>query len=154
MKKVIKIVLNISFVFYLFALVVLLFLGTRGFLWSGITMIEYIKNSSNFVPFKTINTYIRALFDGSMNIDIPIKNLFGNLFMFLPAGIYVPYYIRKAKKISVFIISLSILLVVIEVVQVVTRRGSFDIDDFILNMLGALIGFGIWKTKFVQKLLR
>ncbi|MCM3358750.1 MULTISPECIES: VanZ family protein [unclassified Psychrobacillus] len=154
MKKVIKIVLNISFVFYLFALVVLLFLGTRGFLWSGITMIEYIKNSSNFIPFKTINTYIRALFDGSMNIDIPIKNLFGNLFMFLPAGIYLPYCIRKAKEISVFIISLSILLVVIEVVQVVTRRGSFDIDDFILNMLGALIGFGIWKTKFVQKLLR
>ena len=45
---------------------------------------------------------------------------------------------------------MSILLVVIEVVQVVTRRESFDIDDFILNMLGALIGFGIWKTKFVQ----
>ena len=95
MKKIIKIVFNISFVFYIFALVVLLFLGSRGFLWSGITMIEYIKNSSNFVPFKTINTYIRALFDGSMNIDIPIKNLFGNLFMFLPAGIYLPYYIRR-----------------------------------------------------------
>jgi len=153
MKKAIKIVLNISFVFYLFALVVLLFLGSRGFLWSGITMIEYLKNSSNFVPLKTINTYIGALFDGSMNIDIPIKNLFGNLFMFLPAGIYLPYYIRKINKISVFIISMSILLAVIEVVQVVTRRGSFDIDDFILNMLGALIGFGIWKTKFVQKLL-
>lgn len=56
MKKVIKIVLNISFVFYLLALLVLLFLGSRGFLWSGLTMIEYIKNSSNFVPFKTIST--------------------------------------------------------------------------------------------------
>lgn len=89
-----------------------------------------------------------------MNINIPIKNLFGNLFMFLPAGIYLPYYIRKIKTLSVFIISMSILLVVIEVVQVVTRRGSFDIDNFILNIFGALIGFGIWKTKFNQKLLR
>ena len=154
MKKIIKIVFNISLGVYLFVLVVLLFLGTRGFLRSDLTMIEYIKNSSNFVPFKTINTYIRALFDRSMNIDIPIKNIFGNLFMFLPAGIYLPYYIRKINKISVFIISMSILLVVIEVVQVVTRRGSFDIDDFILNMLGALIGFEIWKAKVVQKLLR
>jgi len=46
-----------------------------------------------------------------------------------------------------------ILLFVIEVIQLVTRRGSFDIDDIVLNMLGALIGFGIWKTIFVQKLL-
>ena len=152
MKKIIKIVFNISFVVYIFAIVVLLFLGTRGSLGSDLTMIEYIKNSSNFVPFKTINTYIRALLDGSMNIDIPIKNLFGNLIMFLPGGIYLPYYIRKINKISVFLISMSILLVVIEVVQVVTRRGSFDIDDFILNMLGALIGFGIWKTKVIQKI--
>ncbi|MCM3744300.1 VanZ family protein [Sporosarcina luteola] len=154
MKKIIKIVFNISFVVYLFALVFLLFLDTRGFIWSDLTMKEYIKNSSNFVPFKTINTYIRALFDGSMNIDIPIKNLFGNLFMFLPAGIYLPYYIRKLNKISVFLISMSIFLVVIEVVQVVTRRGSFDIDDFILNMLGSLTGFVIWKANAVQKLLR
>ena len=154
MKKLIKIILNISFVFYLIALAVLLFLGSRGFIWSGLTMIEYIKNSSNFVPFKTISTYIKAFFDGSMNIEIPIKNLFGNLLMFLPAGIYLPYYIRKINKISVFIIAMSIVLVVIEVVQVVARRGSFDIDDYILNMLGALIGFGIWKTEFVKKLLR
>ncbi|MGX9134968.1 VanZ family protein [Rummeliibacillus sp. JY-2-4R] len=32
-----------------------------------------------------------------------------------------------------------------EVIQLVTKRGSFDIDNFILNMLGALIGFKIWK---------
>lgn len=30
---------------------------------------------------------------------------------------------------------------------------GLDVDDFILNMLGALIGFAIWKTKFVQRIL-
>ncbi|MCQ6276803.1 VanZ family protein [Bacillus sp. V3B] len=154
MKKVIKTVFGISFVFYLLALVVLLFLGSRGYIWTDLSLIEYIKNSSNFVPFKTISTYITAIFDGSMNMDIPIKNLFGNFFMFLPMGIYLPYFIKKINKISVFTISMIILLFAIEVIQVITRRGSFDIDDFILNMVGALIGFGIWKTKVVQKLLK
>jgi glycopeptide antibiotics resistance protein len=74
--------------------------------------------------------------------------------MFLPMGIYLPFFIRRTNKISVFSISMIILLLVIEVIQVVTKRGSFDIDDFILNMLGALIGFGIWKMKVVQKLLK
>ena len=86
-------------------------------------------------------------------MDIPIKNLIGNALMFLPMGIYLPYYIRKINKVSVFSFSMVILLFIIEVAQLVTRRGSFDVDDFILNMLGALIGFSIWKMNSIQKLI-
>lgn len=46
-----------------------------------------------------------------------------------------------------------ILLFVIEVIQIVIRRGSFDVDDFILNMFGALIGFSIWKMYSNKKLI-
>ena len=126
----------------------------RGHIWKDLSLIEYIRTSSSFVPFKTISSYFAAMFNGSLNIDIPIKNLFGNLIMFLPMGIYLPYYIRKINKVGRFTLSMIILLSVIEVTQLVTRRGSFDIDDFILNMAGALIGFGIWKTKTVQRLLK
>jgi glycopeptide antibiotics resistance protein len=159
MKKVIKVIFGISFIFYLVALVMLLFVGVmfvgiRGHIWTDLSLIEYIRSSSNFVPFKTIRTYITAMFDGSLNIGIPIKNLFGNLIMFLPMGIYLPYYIKKINKVGRIIFSMIILLFVIEITQLVTRRGSFDIDDFILNMVGALIGFGIWKTKIVQRVLK
>ncbi|SDN37420.1 VanZ family protein [Bacillus sp. OK048] len=159
MKKIIKVIFGISFLFYLLALVMLLFVGVmfvgiRGYLWTDLSLIEYIKSSSNFVPFKTISTYIQAIFDGSMNISIPIKNLVGNLFMFVPMGIFLPFFIVKINKVSIFTISMIILLFFIEVIQLVTRRGSFDIDDFILNTLGALIGLGIWKSNFVQKLLK
>ena len=159
MKNVIKVILSVSFIIYLIALVMLLFVGVmfvgiRGHIWSDLSLIEYIRGSSNFVPFKTISTYILAMFDGSLNISIPIKNLFGNLIMFLPVGIYLPYYFKKIKKIGRFTFSMIILLFVIEVTQLVTRRGSFDIDDFILNMVGALLGFGIWKTRKVQRLLK
>lgn len=159
MKKIIKVFFGISFIFYLLALVLLLFVGVmfvgiRGYIWTDLSLIEYIKSSSNFVPFKTISSYIQSIFDGSMNISIPIKNLVGNLFMFLPMGIFLPFFIVKINKVSIFTISMIILLFFIEAIQLVTRRGSFDIDDFILNTLGALIGFGIWKSKLVQRLLK
>lgn len=154
MKKLIKIVLSISFIFYLLVLAIILFLGSRGDIWTDLSFWEYIKNSSNFVPFKSISTYINAIFNGTMNIDIPIKNIFGNLILFLPMGIYLPYLIKKLNKLSSFSISMIILLFVVEVIQLVTRKGSFDVDDFILNMFGALMGYGIWKIKFIQKLLR
>ncbi|AIF42838.1 VanZ family protein [Virgibacillus sp. SK37] len=153
MEKFIKVILKISFIFYLIALVILLFIGNRGYLYTDLTLLEYMKTSSNFVPFKTINTYLTAIVDNSMNRNIPIKNLVGNLFMFLPMGIYLPFFIRKITGLGRFILSMIVLLFFIEVIQLVTRRGSFDIDDFILNIIGALIGFAIWRTKYIQKLL-
>lgn len=151
MKKIIRVIFTISFILYLSVLAIFLFLGLRGHLWTNLSLLEYIKSSSNIIPFKTINTYVGAIIDGSMNIDIPIKNLFGNLIMFLPMGIYLPYYIKKTNKLGSFIFSMTLLLFFIEITQLVTRRGSFDIDDFILNMVGAIIGFGIWNIRIIQK---
>jgi glycopeptide antibiotics resistance protein len=34
----------------------------------------------------------------------------------------------------------------IEVVQLLTGFGSFDVDDLILNVLGTVIGFGVSKV--------
>lgn len=152
MKKAIRIILSISFIFYLFVLVYILFLGTRGYIWADLSLIQYIKQSSNFIPFKTISTYITAINDGRMNISIPLKNLVGNFILFLPMGMYLPFFLKKLNKPSIFLISMSALLLMIEILQLVTRRGSFDIDDFILNLLGTYIGFGIWNTKIVRKL--
>mgnify|MGYP005864603335 CR=1 FL=1 len=152
MKKIIKVVFSISFIFYILALVFLMFLG-RGGVFANLSLLEYIRVSSNIVPFKTISTYVQAIFDGSMNRDIPIKNLAGNLLMFLPMGIYLPFFIKRISKVSVFITSMIAILFSLEFIQVISRRGSFDIDDFILNILGALIGFCIWRTRIVQKIL-
>lgn len=154
MKKVIKNIFSTSFMFYLFVLAFILFLNSRGRYLTDITLIEYIKYSTNIIPFKTISTYVNAIFNRSMNIDIPIKNLFGNFMLFLPMGIYLPFFIKKVYKARIFLIYMIILLFLIEILQLITRRGSFDIDDFILNMLGGLIGYTLWKIKAVQKLLK
>lgn len=150
-----KTMINLSFIVYLVSLISILFLGTRSlYMGDEVPLTIYLKFSANFVPFKTISIYVNALFNGSMNINIPIKNLFGYLLIFLPMGIYLPFYVKRVNKLGVFIIVIFGMLLLIEIIQLVTRLGSFDVDDLILNMVGALIGYGIWKTKIVQKLLR
>ncbi|WP_430413639.1 VanZ family protein [Lederbergia citrea] len=151
MNKESRVILSISFVS---VLTVLLFFGISGsYIETDLSLTEYIKWYTNSAPFKTITTYITAIFDGSMNMDIPIKNLIGNALMFLPMGIYLPYFIRKVNKVIVFSFTMVILLLIIEVAQLVTRTGWFDVDDIILRMLGALIGFLIWKMNSIQKLM-
>lgn len=150
-----KTMINLSFIVYLVSLISILFLGTRSlYMGDEVPLTIYLKFSANFVPFKTISIYVNALFNGSMNINIPIKNLFGYLLIFLPMGIYLPFYVKRVNKLGVFIIVIFGMLLLIEIIQLVTRLGSFDVDNLILNMVGALIGYGIWKTKIVQKLLR
>ena len=51
------------------------------------------------------------------------------------------------KKYTVITVGM---LLGIELVQFFGRLGSFDIDDFLLNLAGAMLGFCIWKTKIFQ----
>ena len=45
------------------------------------------------------------------------------------------------------------IVVLIEILQFVTMSGSCDIDDLILNVLGASIVYFIVKIKFIYKLI-
>jgi glycopeptide antibiotics resistance protein len=150
MKNTVK----LSVIPYLIVLFVLMFSGGRGQVYTNLSLTEYIQASSNLVPFETIRLYLQSIKDGTLNVGIPIKNLAGNLLLFLPMGIYVPLFIKLASRIRRFIGLMTVLLFTLELIQLVTRRGSFDIDDFMLNLVGALIGYGMWHTKFVQRLLR
>lgn len=151
MRKAGKMVFAASFAVYICVLFVLLFIKSRGY-WTGMPLSDYVRVSSNIVPFKTIGAYTDAIRDGSMNIDIPIRNLIGNILAFLPMGIYLPFFFKKLNKGSRYLMFMTLLLVVVEVGQLVTRRGSFDVDDYILNILGALIGYGIWKGAVAPRL--
>jgi len=139
-----RIVLYASFVCYLLVLAYLMFMMHGGY-WSDLTLWEYIRYNTNLVPFKSIILYIRALSDHSMNMDTPIKNLFGNLLMFFPMGLYLPGFFKRLRKLGAFCICMVALIFVVEATELLLRRGSFDIDDFILNMAGALAGFALWR---------
>ena len=86
---------------------------------------------SNYIPFKEIFRY-------SVGSRKFIKNILGNIMLFIPYG-FLSSYLLKNRKISITFILSLIVSVTIEVVQYYIGR-VFDIDDIILNVLGGIMG--------------
>ena len=101
--------------------------------------------SNNFIPFKEILRY-------NITSRLFIKNVLGNMIMFLPFGFFISYYLRAEKPHITLILTL-IASIAIEIVQMVIGR-VFDVDDIILNLLGGLAGFYAYSimTKVLQKI--
>lgn len=87
--------------------------------------------TSNYVPFKEIFRY-------SIGSRKFIKNILGNIMLFIPYG-FLSSYLLKNKKISVTFILTLIASGTIEIVQYYIGR-VFDIDDIILNVIGGITG--------------
>ena len=89
----------------------------------------------NFEPF----TEIKRCLSHSDRLYV-ILNLFGNVVCFVPLGFVLPILSSKRWsfiKVTFLSMSASIL---IEVIQLVTKLGSCDVDDIILNTCGGIIG--------------
>lgn len=68
-------------------------------------------------------------------------NLAGNVIGFLPFGFFLPilgYRFRNGGLICLLGLTLSL---VVETIQLVFKVGCFDVDDLILNTLGAILGY-------------
>ena len=127
---------------YLLVIIYLLFVRTsRG---TGGTYADYIRTSVNLTPFSTVSTYIERLSAGSINKTTVIYNIIGNIFILLPLGFAAAYFISAARKFYIWLPLMLGVNVTIEAIQLLSMRGSFDIDDIILNMTGAIAGYFIW----------
>lgn len=114
------------------------------------TLME-LKPSANIVPvFSTIKdmTNVRADMHSFM-IKFWIINIVGNLILLLPLATIVPLISKKYRNIKSIVLLCFSVSIIIEFLQYISmyfgNRRSVDIDDVILNTLGALIGFAIFK---------
>ena len=106
--------------------------------------------SVNLEPLRTIRLFVRVLlYDPSeYNIRLAIVNLFGNIVMFIPLGYFLPRLFGALRKWWRTWLATLVIMTAVEVAQLLTLRGTCDVDDLILNVLGAAIGYGIfciWK---------
>jgi len=71
----------------------------------------------------------------------------GNFVAFIPFGIVIPLLYRCSfvRFIILFILSITLL----ETLQMLSRLGAFDVDDIVVNTLGAAVGF--WAQRFVSR---
>lgn len=72
-------------------------------------------------------------------------NLFGNVAVFVPFGFFEPMASRHRSFFGTVCDGL-LFSIVVEVFQLVTKVGRFDVDDLILNTIGVGIGYLLFLT--------
>lgn len=82
--------------------------------------------------------YIKIWWKIIFTNKIVFLNLIGNLLLYFPFGIILK---KKGTNIIVSILLMIIVIVSMELLQYITKRGIFDYIDIILNLLGSLIGY-------------
>lgn len=111
----------------------------------------YLQHRTNFVPFRTIAD---AFGDGfkSYGFGYLLVNVGGNILATMPLGIFLPVFFRAQRRFPVFLLTVSLLIAAIESLQMLTLAGACDIDDLILNDLGAALMFFIMRIPSAQKI--
>lgn len=104
----------------------------------------------NLVPFREIGRFIK--YWRVLGMKAVLLNIVGNVVAFVPFGIFLPIISTRSKKLwraTYYSFELSLF---VELLQLITKVGSFDVDDLLLNTLGGMIGFLIYQlAAHVQK---
>jgi len=100
--------------------------------------------SYNLIPFKTMGIYLFHIHAFSWRTWV--INVFGNIGVFMPYGCLLPCLIHSSRRrYWRFAIYFGCPLLLLEVMQMVLQVGSFDVDDLILNGLGASMSYGVYR---------
>ncbi len=93
----------------------------------------------NVVPFREIKRF--WIYREQLGVFAVVTNLLGNVVGFVPFGFILPLIVRRARGFFLITLLGFALSLFVEVVQLITKVGCFDVDDLILNTLGAAVGY-------------
>ncbi len=71
-----------------------------------------------------------------------------NVLLFIPFGLLIPLIAHFFKKWWNLVLAAFITSMLIELSQLITGRGYFELDDILLNTLGAFIGFLVFRAAY------
>lgn len=98
--------------------------------------------------------FFRVYHDNNINLNLlelfnfettNLSQTILNLILFIPIG----YWLKHLKISSVLLLSL-LLITSIELLQFVSHRGIFDVVDILINTIGIMIGYIIFKTVHIK----
>lgn len=138
MNKKKRLILTLLFICYLsFLLVTTLF--THNYYTYG--------QSSNLMIFSSLRLMIRSG-DGALIL----KNVLGNVALFVPLGFLLPLLISKRQTFLWQLLIGLLASVVIELCQYLFAARIFDVDDIVLNAAGAVFGrFLLSAARFFRR---
>ncbi|GKU80084.1 VanZ family protein [Paenibacillus sp. L3-i20] len=159
-KKIYRVSLWLSLCVYIWFLVMVLFIGkydrlvyTEGY-GRGITLrFDWGDYASNLIPFKNIDREIyNSIFWVSNRNAFDITfftTALGVILLFIPLGCFLPI-LFKASTLNKLVIYSTIVGLIIEVVQFITKTGSLNVNDIIYVVSGSFIGWLVYS--YVRKL--
>ncbi|MGN1205931.1 MAG: VanZ family protein [Eubacterium sp.] len=131
MRKLLDNLMSLAFAGYMILLIYFLFFSEE----YGRT-VHYTEYQYNLVLFHEISRYIK--YREIVGIEYFLINIVGNIVVFMPFGFFVPN-LKKWDFLRVVIAGFFFSLAV-ETVQLVTKVGTFDVDDLLLNTIGVMLG--------------
>ena len=126
---------------YILLMLWLLFIRHR-----GIPAEDYWMQLSariNLVPFSSMGSMLRALWHNP-HPDVlwtVVYNIGGNIVMFVPLGFFLRVLFPKCRSFLRCMGTVALIMSTVELCQLFTLRGFCEVDDVMLNVLGAAIGW-------------
>lgn len=131
----------VEFFFLLYFIAIIYFTMGNTYGYSVLTPIHFGENFYiNLIPLK------ETILMFQQDLGTALYNVFGNTIMFIPLGVFIPLLYRKKLNILHITLYGSFCSLLIELSQIFTGLRSFDIDDIIINTIGSIIGFLIYRT--------
>lgn len=93
----------------------------------------------NFVPLRTIGIWVANPDSGFW-----IRQMVGNLLLLLPIGILGPIALSWLDRWWRVVLVAAAASTTIELTQLWIPDRAFDVDDLLLNVVGAALGYATW----------
>lgn len=101
----------------------------------------------NLQPLDTVRRYLWVLWHSADSVQRSnaMANLFGNVGLFLPLGVFLPLLFAALRRFWRFFLLTLLVILFLELTQAATGLGTCDIDDLILNLVGTTLGWLSWR---------
>ena len=126
---------------YILLMLWLLFIRYR-----GVEVSDYwgqLPGRVNLIPFSSVGSMLRTLWYNPYPAVLwtVVYNIGGNIIMFVPLGFFLRALFPKCRRFLNCMGTVAVIMTTVELCQLFTLRGFCEVDDLLLNLLGAAIGW-------------
>ena len=109
-----------------------------------------VQNRLNLVPFSSMGSMLRALWHNPYPnvLWTVVYNIGGNIAMFVPLGFFLRALFPRYRSFLRCMAAVALIMTVVELCQLFTLRGFCEVDDVMLNLAGAAVGWLMAKIRF------
>lgn len=118
------------------------------------SFMRYLRTSCNFIPFRYILGYFKWFFTGEIDTNTFITLFFGNICAFMPFAFFLPLFFPRTRSRKRFLVTMTVIVSAVELLQMAFNLGECDIDDVILNVGGAWALFEILHYPRIRTYIR